>query len=146
MPLKNEHKQVPIIVDGEALFSVDEKLQSLIQFYFDNDILTFNSCQHNVRKTCWIEYELTDWMYITEMAFRSEPRDLHQFIEEECDVNLLSHDDGHPDENDDNYWIEGEELVWSASVRFPKELLPTFESLVRTTFANIPEEMNAASE
>ena len=113
---------------------MDEKLQSLIQFFWDNGITTFNSCQDNVRNTCWIEYDLADWIEITEIAFLSESQDLYQFIEDECDVRLLSMDDGHPDE-EDVYWIEGENLIWSASVRFPKKLLPTFEALVRITIA-----------
>lgn len=133
------HKQAPIIDDGEVIFSVDEKLQNLIQFFWDNDIFTFNSCQDNVRKTCWIEYELSDWIEITEMAFRIESRDLYQFIEEECQVLLLSTDDGQPDENDE-YWLEGENLIWTASVRFRKELLPKFEALVRSAFAEFNSE------
>ncbi len=129
-----QHKQAPIIENGEIIFSVDEKLRSLIQFYWDNDILTFNSCQDNVRKTCWIEYELSDWISISEMSFKSPSQDLYRFIEEKCKVLLLSTDDGEPDENDE-YWIEGDNLIWSASVRFSKNLLPTFEALVRSTFA-----------
>ena len=127
---KKEHKQAPIIYDGEVIFSVDEKLQSLIQFYYDNDIITFNSCEENVEGTCWIEYELGDWIEITEIAFRTESQDLYQFIEDECEVLLFSSDDGEPDENDD-FWIEGENLIWSASVRFANKLIPTFEALVR---------------
>ncbi len=135
-----QHKQAPITENGEVIFSVDVKLQSLIQFFSDNNIFTFNSCQDNVKKTCWIEYELGDWIKITEMAFRIESRDLYQFIEEECQVLLLSSDDGQPDENDE-YWLEGENLIWTASVRFRKELLPKFEALVRSTFAEFnPEE------
>lgn len=132
---EHEHKQASIVVDGEVLFSVDEKLQSLIQFFVDNEIYTFNSCQDNVRGTCWIEYELSDWIDISETSFRSESQDLYRFIEDECEVILLSTDDGHPDE-EDVYWIEGENLIWSASVRFPKKLLPTFEALMRATLAD----------
>jgi hypothetical protein len=91
----------------------------------------------NVRGTCWIEYGLGDWIEITEIAFESESQDLYRFIEEECDVNLLSSDDGCPDENDE-YWITGKSLIWSVSVRFPKELLPTFEKLIRTTLVDLP--------
>lgn len=129
---KKEHKQVPIIVDGEVAFSVDEKIQSLIQLLSDNEILTFNSCEDNVRGTCWIEYDLGDWIEMSEISFRSESQSLHQFIEEKCEVLLLSCDDGCPDENDED-WIPGEHLIWSASVRFPKELIQVFEDLIRTT-------------
>jgi hypothetical protein len=130
-----KHKQAPIIVEGDTLFSVDEKLQSLIQFFFDNEYETFNSCEDNVGGTCWIEFELSDWINISEIAFRREPQDLYRFIEDECNVNLLSFDDGHPDD-DDEYWIEGESLVWSASVRFPKDSLATFEELIRATLVD----------
>ena len=119
------HKQVPIMVEGEVEFYVDEKLQSLIQFLSDKKILTFNSCQDNVYGTTWIECYLFDWLDLVDIAFKSESRDLYDFIQEECDVRLLSCDDGHPDKNDE-YWIEGDEQIWSASVRFPKEYLKKF--------------------
>ena len=70
------------------------------------------------------------WMEITTTAFNSEVRSLYDFIEEECEVLLLSTDDGQPDETDE-YWIDGENLIWSASVRFPKEYLTNFEGLLR---------------
>jgi hypothetical protein len=129
------HKQAPIFVDGEIEFYVDEKLQSLIQFLWDKNILTFNSCEDNVMDTAWIEYLLFDWMELVDIAFKSENRDLYEFIQEACDVVLLSCDDGHPDENDE-YWIEGKEQIWSASVRFPKEHLETFELFMRETLGD----------
>jgi len=125
-----EHKQAPITHEGEVIFEVDQKLQSLIQFFVDHDIFTWNSCQDNVRGTVWIEYDLLSWMEIVAAAFKDEARELHEFIEENCEVLLLSCDDGRLDENDE-YWIEGDELLWSASVRFSKKLLPQFERCVR---------------
>lgn len=74
-----------------------------------------------------------DWIEMSELSFRSESQDLYRFIEESCNVELLSHDDGQPDEKDE-YWIEGENLIWSASVRFPRKFLSKFEKLVRATF------------
>jgi len=127
---ETRHKQVPILVDGEVEFYVDEKLQSLIQFLWDKNIFTFNSCEDNVMDTTWIQYSLFDWMELEEIAFKSETRELYDFIQEECEVLLLSRDDGHPDD-DDEYWIEGEDLIWTASVRFPKEYLNTFEQYLR---------------
>ena len=127
-----KHEQAPIIVNAEVLFWVDEKLQTLIQFLWDNNVKTYNSCEDNVEGTCWVEYQLADWIEISEIAFRSVPQDLYLFIEEECDVKLQSCDDGQPDENDE-YWIDGDNLIWTASVRFPKELLPTFESVIKAT-------------
>lgn len=132
---KREHKQAPIIVDGEVAFSVDEKLQSLIQFLWDKGIFTFNSCQDNVRDTCWIEYDLADWLEMSEISFRSESQSLYQFIEDECEVLLLSTDDGDMDENDE-YWLPGENLIWSASVRFHKKLIPVFEEIIRATLTD----------
>jgi hypothetical protein len=64
-------------------------------------------------------------------------RELYDFIEEECEVLLLSRDDGQPDENDE-YWIEGENLIWTASVRFPKQYLKAFEQYVRSTLDDSP--------
>lgn len=142
---KREHKQTPILEDGEVVFSVDEKLQSLIQFYWDNGIQTFNSCQDNVRGTCWIEYELSDWLEISEISFRSSTQELYRFIVEQCEVLLLSDDDGEPDGNDE-YWLEGTDLIWSASVRFPKKLLPAFETLIRSTFAELPMKLDEPEE
>jgi hypothetical protein len=132
---KLKHKQAPIIVDGEITFSVDVKLQSLIQFLWDNDIFTFNSCQHNVRDTCWIQYDLGDWLEMSEISFRSESQSLYQFIEDECEVLLLSSDDGYMDENDE-YWLPGENQMWSASVRFHKKLIPDFEKIIRSTLTD----------
>lgn len=132
-----EHKQAPILDEGEVVFSVDEKLQPLIQFFYDNGIQTFNSCEDNVEETCWIEYALEDWIAINEIAFQNESRELFTFIEDECQVLLLSGDDGYLDKND-KYWIDGENLIWSASVRFSKGLLPVFEGLLRATFAELP--------
>ena len=129
---KEQHKQAPIIVNGKVEFTVDEKLQTLIQFLWDNGVLTFNSCEDNVQGTCWIEYSLLDWIEVSEISFHSESQDLYRFIEDECNVIMLSSDDGYPDVNDE-YWIEGDNLIWSASVRFPKELLPTFEEHIRAT-------------
>lgn len=131
-----QHSQAPIINDGEVIFSVDKKLQSLIQFYFDHGIQTFNSCENNVENTCWIAYELSDWMFLTEISFASETQELYQFIEEQCKVLLLSQDNGHLDENEE-HWIEGDELIWSASVRFSNALISDFEKIVRATFAEL---------
>ena len=133
--MDTEHKQAPIIVDGEIEFHVDEKLQSLIQFLCDKNILTFNSCEDNVRGTTWIQFLLFDWMEVEEIAFRSGIRELYDYIQEECEVKLQSRDDGHPDENDE-YWIEGEDLIWTASVRFPKERLKIFEQYMRETLGD----------
>lgn len=127
-----KHNQVPVRYEDETIFTVDEKLQSLIQYLFDNGFETFNSCQDNAGGAIWIQYALEDWILITEIAFLGESRDLHEFIEEQCEVLLLSCDDGEPDENDE-YWIEGENLIWSASVRFPKEYLEVFEDEIRNT-------------
>lgn len=129
---EHEHKQAPILENGEEIFTVDERLQSLIQFLWDQGFTTYNSCQDNVRNTAWIQYDLSSWMVIVETAFQGGAKELVQFIEEECQVDLLFFDDGEPDENDE-FWIEGENLVWSASVRFPKKKINQFEALLRVT-------------
>jgi hypothetical protein len=130
--LESKHKQKPIIVDGVVVFSVDEKLQSLIQFLTDNKINTFNSCQEGDRESCWIEYDLEDWLKISEISFRSESQRLYQFIDAECEVLLLMCNDGCHDENVE-YWHSGDNLIWSVSVRFQNKLIPDFEEVIRTT-------------
>lgn len=140
-----KHKQAPILYKGQVIFHVDKKLQSLIQFYLDHGIETFNSCEDNVKGKCWIEYALEDWMAIVESAFSEGSRDLYEFIEEECQVLLLNSDDGHLDENDE-YWIEGENLVWSASVRFAKKLIPKFEALVRAHIETLKQGQRQSGE
>jgi hypothetical protein len=132
----NGYKQVPIIVDGVVVFSVDEKLQSLIQFLTDNKINTFNSCQEDDGESCWIEYDLEDWLKISEISFRSESQSLYQFIVAECEVLLLMCNDGYHDENVE-YWHSGDNLIWSASVRFHKKLIPDFEKVVRATLTEL---------
>jgi hypothetical protein len=134
-----EHRQAPVTYEGEVFFTVDEKLQSLIQFFVDKGIETFNSCEDNINGNAWIEFELEDWKFINEIAFLSESRELMEFIQAECEVLLLSTDDGHPDENDE-YWIEGENLIWSASVRFSEGHLEDFEQMVRFTLDHVGEE------
>lgn len=127
------HKQVPIVKDGERIFEVDEKLQSTIQLLIDNWIATFNSCQDNVRGTCWIEFELDGWKYLVNTFFKSPEQLLYRYVEDHCEVKLNFYDNGHYDSEDEDLWIEGEELNWSASVRFSKEDIPLFESLLKTT-------------
>ena len=127
-----EHEQAPILENGEVVFHVDIKLQSLMQFFWDNDIVTFNSCQDNVGGMCWIQFDVTDWMRLSDISFKSAEQAFYRFIEEHCEVLLLSSGDGQIDENDE-FWIEGEELIWSASVRFPKGMISTFEEVVVTT-------------
>ena len=124
------HRQMPIIENGEEIFKVDEDLQSLMQFFCDQNIITYNSCQDNSGKRIWVEYDLESWIYIKTLAYKSESYELVQFIDEICQIELLSCDDGHPDENDE-HWIPGENLIWSASVRFPRNFLPEFEALIR---------------
>jgi len=126
------HQQAPIYVDDELVFTVDEKLQSLIQFLVDNFFITFNSCQDNIQDKCWIEFNLSDWLELSEISFQSDAKSLVQFIEDECEVLLLSCDDGCPSKNNE-YWITGEKLIWSASVRFHKKLIPEFEKIIRAT-------------
>jgi len=125
-----EHKQVPIVEDGEEIFTVDENIQSLMQYFCDVNIITYNSCQDNSGRRIWVEYDLESWIYIKTLAYKSESYELVQFIDEICQIDLLSCDDGHPDENDE-HWIPGENLIWSASVRFPRNFLPEFEALIR---------------
>ena len=133
---KLKHKQAPIMYDGEVVFSVDKKLQKLIQFLVDKDIETLNSCEDNVKGTCWIQFELGDWLGLSESSFQSKRQGLYRFIEEECDLSLTMQDDGSPDEKDE-YWIEGKHLIWGASVRFAKELLPTFTKHIRATLVDV---------
>jgi hypothetical protein len=127
-----EHKQTPIIVDGVVVFSVDKKLQSLIQFLTDNEINTFNSCQNDELGTCWIEYDLSDWLKVSEISFRSESQSLYNFIQDECEVLLISCDDGYYEDYDEIRHL-GDNLIWSASVRFNKKFIPDFEKVVRAT-------------
>lgn len=131
-----QHEQAPITYEGEVIFTVDAKLRSLIQYLVDKSIETFNGCENTADGMVWIEFELEDWMFINESSFDSESRELHAFIKEHCGVELLSHDDGEPDEKDE-LWVEGSYLFWSASVTFPKELLNRFEQLVRFTIDHV---------
>lgn len=130
--MATEHPQMPICAGDEVIFTVDEELQTLIQYLFDRGVVTFNSCQDNVNNTCWIQYDLFDWMTLSDLAFNSSCRDLYEFIETACDVRLLSFDDGDLDEDNDE-WIEGENLIWSASVRFDRDSFPDFERMIVST-------------
>lgn len=124
-----KHKQSPILEEGDVIFTVDKKLQRLMQLLWDHGILTFNSCQLNVRNSVWIQFELGSWIELVRQAY-AWSSDLEQFIDEECELNLLSCDDGYPDENGE-YWIQGDQLIWSASVRFDRKQLKCFQRIVQ---------------
>ena len=129
-----EHRQSSIRVNDGIGFTVDTKLQGLIQYLWDSEIFTFNSCEDNVRNKSWIEFELDCWIELYEIVFR-HGRELYEYIIEKCEVTLLAQDDGRLDQ-ENKYWIEGDNLIWSASVRFPKEEINLFEDLVRDAIAS----------
>lgn len=131
-----EHKKAPITYEGEVIFDVDEKLQSLVQFFVDKGIEPFQSCENSVDGATWIEFALEDWQTIHELAFQGGARELVKFIDEKCEILLLAVDDGHPDAKDE-YWIEGDSLVWIASVAFASELLGDFEQLIRFNLEHV---------
>jgi hypothetical protein len=124
------HKQVPILRDGETIFTVDEGIHSLLQYLFDKGIQTFNSCEANFDDYIWVEYKLEDWMGITSRAFQGNTYELMEFIEMKCALDL-GYDTGCIDEDDN--WIEYDDLIWTAGIRFPKEELEIFEQLLRET-------------
>ena len=125
-----EHKKAPITRDGEVVYSVDEKLQRLVQFLLDNGIETYHSCEDDIDGMTFIEYPLDDWIAINEIAFRNPDRELYLFIQDQCDAFTQCFDNGYPDDGEDR-WIEGEDLVWIAAVTFPSHYLPRFEKLIR---------------
>ena len=59
---------------------------------------------------------------------------LYDFLQCECDNSVCLNDDGHPDE-DDIYWVPGENIYLSCSVRFPMNLLDEFMKLFREAHA-----------
>ena len=117
--------------DGEVVYTVDEKLQGLVQYLLDNGFETYHSCEDDIDGMTFIEYAIDDWIAITEIAFRNSNRELFEFMLEQCDVLMQPFDDGSPDDRNE-HWVEGENLVWIASVTFPSEQLPRFEGLVRS--------------
>ena len=136
--METEHPQAPIYFNDGVIFTVDEKLQGLMQYLFDIRVTTFNSCQDNIDEKIWIELSLYDWLIITENAYaQRHGNGFYDFTEENCEVILLSHDDGYLDDNR-NEWIEGDNVIWSASVRFPGTLLTEFEALIREVIATAP--------
>jgi len=136
--MEHKHPQTPIYFEGDVIFTVDEQLQGLMQYLFDNRVTTFNSCQNNIEDKVWIELSLFDWLIITENAYKQRrTNNFYYFSEDECEVKLLSGDDGQLDEAN-NEWIEGDNVIWSASVRFPRTLLSEFEALIRTVIDKTP--------
>ena len=69
-------------------------------------------------------------MGLISRVFHGRSYELREFIEGACEVKLHFQDDGFPDENDE-FWIEGGSLIWTASVRFPKECLKDFEQMLQ---------------
>ena len=128
----NRLKRVPFVDHGKDISSVEEEFQSIIQFLWDREIDAFDWCMDNEWGIASIHFELFCWMRVTTAAFHSKARDLYNFIEDECQIFLLVTDDGQPDENEEDL-LEGDELIWGASVTFPKERLVEFERLLRET-------------
>lgn len=58
---------------------------------------------------------------------------LYEFFISECAINLLFDDNGYLDENDE-YWIEGNDIDFSISLRFNKEFLSEFTEAVQELF------------
>lgn len=106
---------------------IDKGLEDLMATLWCQGIKTYNSCVENVLNadgevTTWVEIDLADWQRLVNRAYLVD-RELYHWIEEHCDVKLLCTDNGFPDPEDDDQWIEGEYLIWTASVRFPRRLL-----------------------
>ena len=134
---EKKHKQVPITDrDGDTVFEVDEGIHALIQYLYDKGVKTFNSCEDNFDgedsvQIAWIQFSLDAWMGITSMAFNGNSRELFEFINFACNVDLRPFDDAYIDE-DDEIW-GGDNLLWTASVRFNREYLAEFEQLLQET-------------
>jgi hypothetical protein len=124
--MKHKQKQMPC---GTL---VDEGLATLLSVLWDRGCRTYNSCQHNVPDPngvvqAWIELDASDWQRIVTRSFYVD-RELYEFIEEFVTVQLLHTDTGYPDPESDD-WIEGDDLFWTASIRFPSRLIGTAERL-----------------
>jgi hypothetical protein len=118
-----EHRQVAILDAAQEVFTVDENIQPLIQLLYDNEICTFNSCEDNQGGRIWIEFGLFDWLAIVKEAYKLYRHSVHAFYDfvlVDCEVKLQPEDDGRLSESNPDIWIEGDEVVWSASVRFPR--------------------------
>ena len=106
---------------------IDKGLEDLMATLWSQGITTYNSCIENTldengEVTTWLEVDLADWQKLVSRAFHID-KELYHWVEENCKVNLLSDDDGMLDPEDEDQWIEGDYLIWSASVRFPRKLL-----------------------
>ena len=106
---------------------IDKGLEDLMATLWVQGITTYNSCIENTLDAngeiqTWLEVDLADWEWLVNRAYLVD-RELYYFIEEHCDVKLLCTDNGFPDPEDGDNWIDGSRLIWSASVRFPRKLL-----------------------
>jgi hypothetical protein len=131
------HKQVPVLCrhSGEHLFSVDENLKPLIQFFWNNGIYTDNSCEQNVAiddsgiPCVWVSFEQESFNELLRRDYaNNNASPLGEFLYEHSKRDVCWQDDGHPNA-DDTDWIPGPELFFSVSVRFLPENLATFERL-----------------
>jgi hypothetical protein len=136
--MSNEHPQAPIYSNNDVVFTVDVKLQALIQYMFDRRIIAFNSSQNNAGGMIWIELSLMDWLAITKNAYtQRKTNDLYYFIEDHCRVALHSDNDGCLDE-EKNEWIEGDNVIWDVCIRFPNTLLTEFEKQIMPVLDMFP--------
>jgi len=86
----------------------------------------------------WIEFFYYDWFKIIQVAYKlnlSHEHELYYFAQENCNVNLHANDDGYLDEANDE-WVEGNEIMWTASIRFPAPLLSKFEEVIRNVVSH----------
>lgn len=134
---KYDHKQIDVEYN-DAIITVDEGIVELLTMIWKEGYETFNSCQNNFGNI-WIEFDMYSFHELVQKARDYETDQmtsahLYDFLQCECDNSVCLNDDGHPDE-DDIYWVPGENMYLSCSVRFPMNLLDEFMKLFREAHA-----------
>lgn len=107
----------PQVITRHGIF-VDEDLKDVIEWLFDHDILTSNSCQGDDGECCWIQFEsCEDEQSLLALAAAAKCPDLSEFLDD-----LLNRDEI-PDDFDEDYV----RVSW----RFPREFLQEFKDILR---------------
>ena len=140
--MATDHKQVEITTQFAKL-EVDEGIAPLIEALHAAGAWTWNSCEHQAHRGdfAWVELDLWGFMdlnqrawtrvkehYETRDSYDPEFANLHGWMEEECEQTFGYEDNGTIDENDT--WVDGDELGYSVSLRFPREEIALFIELL----------------
>ncbi|CAN5656289.1 hypothetical protein BH23THE1_BH23THE1_32100 [soil metagenome] len=120
------HPQVDVVCFDQNI-KVDAGIANLLKLIWKEGVRTYNSCQDNLGKI-YIEMDLDDFKSIVEIS-KHQNRDFFNFMEGYCQCNV------HFTDTMDDSHIQPD-IVWTASIKFDKDLKDEFIKLWISTFGS----------